>query len=362
MSSPPAAAYFITPHGFGHATRAAAIIQAAQALRPELRFEIFGSPPPYLFAPECAGRLGFHPCAVDVGLAQHDPLRADLPETLRRLGELLPFRPELVQRLAAQVTALGCRVVVCDIAPLGIAVAQAAGLPSVLVENFTWDWIYAGYQEQAPTLLPFTNLLELAFRQASYHIQTEPVCLPDPGASLVVGPVSRLPALPAETVRASLGIPAAARLVLVTVSGSANGPEMFERLPPHADFFYIFSSAQPHIRRGPDRLLLPAGFYYPDIVRASAACAGKVGYSSIAEAACAGLPFVYIRRPGFRESPVLERFIDQELGGFEMAETDLMAGGWLPRLAALLDGRAPRPQPNGAAAAAGFVLGLPGLV
>ena len=51
------------------------------------------------------------------------------------LAELLPYSEELLNDLARQCA--GCRFILADIAPLGIAVAQRTGIPSVLVENFT---------------------------------------------------------------------------------------------------------------------------------------------------------------------------------------------------------------------------------
>ena len=36
-------------------------------------------------------------------------------------------------------------LVVADIPPLGIAAATAAGIPSIALGNFTWDWIYSAY-------------------------------------------------------------------------------------------------------------------------------------------------------------------------------------------------------------------------
>ena len=58
------------------------------------------------------------------------------------------------------------RLVVSDAPPLGCAAAAAAGIPSVVITNFTWDWIYEGYAAHlagAPELLP---AIRTAYRQA----------------------------------------------------------------------------------------------------------------------------------------------------------------------------------------------------
>ena len=43
------------------------------------------------------------------------------------------------------LTSLGAGLVVGDVPPLAFAAAHAAGIPSIAIANFTWDWIYEGY-------------------------------------------------------------------------------------------------------------------------------------------------------------------------------------------------------------------------
>ena len=100
-------AYFITPHGFGHATRAAAVMGAWQNLAPGIRFEIFTRVPRWLFEQSLARPFGYHELLTDIGLAQQDALHEDISETLRRLDAFLPFDPALVQRTAREVRELG---------------------------------------------------------------------------------------------------------------------------------------------------------------------------------------------------------------------------------------------------------------
>src|SRR5512138_3861696 len=83
-------ACFVTPHGFGHAARAAAVIEALRGLTPGLHAHLFTTVPRWFFG-ESLGR-GFtrHGLDVDVGLVQRGPLAEDLPATLARLRALYP--------------------------------------------------------------------------------------------------------------------------------------------------------------------------------------------------------------------------------------------------------------------------------
>ncbi|NIP24437.1 MAG: hypothetical protein GWO38_11610, partial [Phycisphaerae bacterium] len=82
-----------------------------------------------------------HYMLTDIGLVQQTPFEADLAATVRALKQFLPFDPAQIATRAAELRQQHCVLVVCDIAPLGIRIAQKAGVPSVLIENFTWDWL-----------------------------------------------------------------------------------------------------------------------------------------------------------------------------------------------------------------------------
>ena len=138
-------AYFVSPHGFGHAARASAVMTAFQRCCDRFRFEIFTKMPGWFYQDSGVTNFVCHDLVTDIGMVQKNALNEDLPQTIAALDKFLPFDPILIARLADQLVETDCRLVVCDIAPLGIAVAKAAGIPSVLIENFTWDWIYEAY-------------------------------------------------------------------------------------------------------------------------------------------------------------------------------------------------------------------------
>lgn len=349
--------YFISPHGFGHAARAAAVMHAMER---DVRFEIFTRVPRWFFEDSLAADFGYHSVLTDVGLAQETSLREDMALTLERLEDFFPFRPERVGQLAEQVKRLRCACIVCDIAPLGIAVAHAAGIPSILVENFTWDWIYAGYVAEEPRLALHIDYLRAVFSQADYHVQTEPVC-EYRSATLVTRPVSRPIRTSAAAIRARLGIPAQARAVLITMGGIPAQHAFLDRLERVADVFFVIPGSGDTQKRRRNVVFLPhhSNFFHPDLLNACDAVIGKCGYSTVAEAYHAGIPFGYVPRARFRESAVMGAFIEKEMRGFEIPEVEFQNGNWLSALPDLLAlPRIARAEPNGATQVAQFVAGL----
>jgi hypothetical protein len=356
---PPRIAYFISPHGFGHATRSAAVMGAVQSLSPAAHFDIFTQAPEWLFQVSMSGSFTYHPLMSDIGLVQNSPLQEDLPATLQRLEAFLPFDEGLVKNLAEQVQELGCQMVVCDIAPLGMAVATQAGLRSVLIENFTWDWIYAGYLESEPGFAKPITYLQEVFQSASYHIQTEPVCHPV-ACDLVTYPVSRAPHTSPRQTRQRLGIPEGGKMVLVTMGGIESSLAFADHPSTMEDLFFVVPGGS---RQETDhhRILLPhhSDFYHPDLVQASDSIVGKAGYSTAAEAYLSGVPYIYTARAHFRETASIASFIEKELGGFEIQEEAFLNGEWIPGLIEIL--KRPRhkeERANGAGQVAQFILSL----
>ena len=357
-----AVAYFVTAHGFGHATRACAVMAALRARRPDLELHVFTQAPEWLFSESVPGGVSYHAATTDVGVVQHDALREDLPATVARLDDLLPFDPHLVREWAAWLARLRVELVLCDIAPLGLAVAAEAGLPGVLIENFTWDWIYAPYVAAEPGFVRHLPRLREAFALAPHHLQAAPVCAPDLSLTQLP-PIARPPRHTRAETRAALGLAAPERLVLVTLGGMAGALPLPKPDAGPPDVVYVLPGAADTAYRDGQRLALPArgDYYHPDLIGAADAVVGKLGYSTVAEAYHAGVPFGYIPRGGFRESPVMAAFVGAHLPSLEIPADVFTTGAWGAHVAALL-AEAPRPPggPNGADTAAEYIIKLLG--
>ena len=78
-------AYFISSHGFGHATRASAVMDALALRDPQTHFDIYSGTPEWLFRDSYISNYTYHPGAVDVGLVQSGPMDHDLQRTVEAL-------------------------------------------------------------------------------------------------------------------------------------------------------------------------------------------------------------------------------------------------------------------------------------
>lgn len=358
-------AYFVTSHGFGHAARASAVMRAMHRKWPFAHFHIFGTTPEWFFkdAPEVS--FTCHCQQTDVGVVQASALTIDLAETADALARFYPLDENRIASLAREVSLLGCRLIVCDISPLGLAVGKKAGIPAVLIENFTWDWIYKPLAMSEPRLQALAAYLETLFKTADCRIQIAPVCRPVKDA-LKMPPVCRKPQTPREDVRRRLGIGEDRQLVLVTMGGHVENHRFLDALQQFGDrVHFVVPGTRPELSRkgrtdgNITQLPHRSDYYHPDLVHAADAVVGKAGYSTVAEVYDAGVPFGYVLNPEFAESDVLAEFIDAEMQGLSITIGDFVSGRWLDRLPELL--ALPKPfrkgRANGAAAIADHLCG-----
>ena len=352
--------YFISPHGFGHAARAASVIESICEIETSIRFEIFTRVPSWFFQVSLPGPFSYHSLLTDIGIVQETPLKEDLGKTIQYLDNFLPFESSLIDRLAQQLERLKCELVICDIAPMGIVAAQKAGIPSVLVENFTWDWIYQGYAGLDEQINNHVTYLQRIFESVSYHIQTEPVCFYRE-ADLLTLPVSRKVKTPDKNIRKQLHIPVDKKVILITMGGIREKYTFIKQLTSQRDACFIIPGGSELMELTGNLVLLPhhSDFYHPDLVNASDAVVGKLGYSTLAEIYHAGVPFGYISRPSFRESRKLADYAEREMACIAIEEADFHNGNWVSQLPQLLTLRQmQRSGPNGSEQIATYICEL----
>ena len=348
-------AFFISPHGFGHAARAASIMEALAEIESSLQFDIFTTVPDWFFANFNSFGYQYHRLETDIGLVQKTPFQEDLPATIQRLKDFLPFNQSRIAALAEKIRHLKCQLVVCDIAPMGIRVAKEAVVPSVLIENFTWDWIYQGYEEEG--FNEFSAYLQPIFAEATCHIQTQPICKPE-RVDFTADPASRKIKSPSTHIRQLLGLSGTGKVVMITAGGVPKNYGFIDKLKNQTDTHFIIPGASDSENIQNNLILLPenSAYFHPDLINAADAVIGKIGYSTIAEIYRAGTPFGYCARTHYCESKPLVDFVENHMSGFAIGESEFQCGDWIHRLQDLLAlPRIEQDTSNGADQIAGFI-------
>ena len=360
--TPDRIAYFVSSHGFGHAARSAAVMEAIHARHPATRFSLFTGVPRWFFEDSMTASFDYLPCHTDVGLVQSTPMEEDLSATLRELSNFLPLRPDAVETAAATVSRLGCGLVVSDISPFGIAVASSLGLPCVLIENFTWDWIYGAYLSDEPRFSPFIDELHNLYSTVHLRIQARPFCQPVSGAHSV-NPISRPIRQSRPKILERLQLPEESQFVLLTMGGFPANYEFLDRLHRYSGLRFVIPGGADSIIRQQNLILLPhrTSFQHADLVAAASLVVGKLGYSTLAEVYQSATPYLFMQRRRFPESPALARFAERNLVCGELTEDEFEAADWPDQLHDLQAVQRTRaPETTGSQEVAGLISSLLG--
>jgi hypothetical protein len=350
-------AYFITPHGFGHAARASAIMDAVSETVPSVSFDIFTTVPEWFFEDSFSGQFEYHEFVTDIGLVQKTPFSHDLEETIETLDRFIPFDPGLISDTAGFLKERACQLVVCDISPIGISIAAKAGIPSILIENFTWDWIYEDFAHVDARICRYVNFFREIYQAVEHHIQASPVCNPQ-SVDMTTGPISRKVGLPSVQVREKLGISQEKKIVLITTGGIRDKYPFLKNLTAKKEICFVVPGGSERPEQHENLILLPfrSGFNHADLVNAADAVVGKAGYSTIAEVHQSGVPFGYVPRSNFRETGKLVAYIEKEMAGLCIGDEEFKAGKWLTKVSQLLSfPRILRIYPNGSHQAAEMI-------
>lgn len=324
----PVVAYYITPHGFGHAVRALEILRRLTDMDPNIK-PIIISDIPYTLVEQNVGRpIPMRPVRLDVGLCQYDSIRFGLEKTLSALGRLLSEAEEIIERERQFLVSEQVKLIVSDIPFLPFDAARACGIPSIGISNFTWDWIYGDYAGSDPRWNEIISRIRSSYAKGSLFLR-----LPMHGDCSVfpriedVSLVARKSARSRDEIRSVLGLGIGEKMVLVSFSSLELDEAALTKLRKvrNVSFFY----------KSPTKFPLPGAraidglaISYVDAVAAADAVITKPGYGIVSDCLAHGAPMIYTDRGRFPEYDILVETIRRELTSIHIEMKDFLAGNW----------------------------------
>ncbi len=343
--------FYVSGHGFGHTSRVIEVIHAVLRARPGVRIAVKTAAPRVLFERTLAGRIDLVELECDAGVVQRDSLSIDAAKTVRRAKAFQARLPALAAAEAAFLKKSAVRLVVGDIPPLAFAAAEAAGVPSIGIGNFTWDWIYEGYPEEAPEDL--ARDVRRAYEKATLMLRL-PMSAGFTGLDTVTRDIpfiARRSNRAQNDVRLTLGLaPRPAGKPLVLMSFGRYGVDGLDaRALAALDEYVIATTIAPppgsHEARNvlyiSEQQLLEEGLQYQDLVRAADVVVATPGYGIISEAIANDTALLYTSRGRFVEYDVLVNEMPRFLRAQFLEQEDLLNGKWAAALESLL--HQPRP-------------------
>lgn len=287
---------------------------------------------------------------LDTGAVQRDSLSLDEDRTLAEAAAFEHQADERSAALASELRRRDVRVVVCDAPPMACTAAHLAGVPAIVLANFTWDWIYEDFTADPAAPAAWASYADLPARLGARYAQAHAAWrLPMHGGFTTIRTVLDFPwvarrsRLDPADVRQRIGAGDTRPLVLISFGGY--GVQGL-RLSHHAGAPYRLvisgGAAHPPEALPPDALRLDRdaldarGLRYEDLVAACDVVVSKPGYGIVSECVANDTALLYTDRGRFREYPVMVAELPDVLRSSFLSQTQLTSARWDEEIAAVL--------------------------
>jgi L-arabinokinase len=341
--------FYISGHGFGHASRDVEVINALGPSFPH-RLLIRTAVSPDLLARTLRVPYTLLPGACDTGIVQATSVTHDDPATVRAAVDFYRTYADRVDEDARRLVGEDVRLIVGDIPPLAFATAARLGAPSIALGNFTWDWIYETHDGFLPGGAAALQMIRDSYRHATLALE-----LPFSGGFEIFSRVQRLPLIARratharDATRAQFGLPADGRVALLSFGGYGL-PSLDLAAIDCRDTWTIVTTdrvsgpriqSPAHVRTIDEAAFLTSAFRYEDLVAAADVVVTKPGFGIIAECISTGTAMLYTSRGAFREYDVLVAALPRYVRSRFISQDALFAGTWRASLDALVAQPAP---------------------
>jgi UDP:flavonoid glycosyltransferase YjiC (YdhE family) len=320
--------FFVSGHGYGHATRQITIINRLVEKAPDIQIMIRSEAPRWLFENNVKAELDFQNLKTDVGVVQRDSLHLDKRETLRQADDFFENVSRLVDAEVEHLSRQEVDLVVGDISPLAFEIASRLKVPGIGISNFSWDWIYAPYVREHPEYSRVIDIIRGGYGKADLLLR-----LPFYGDTSAfkevwdVPLVGRRSAATKEEVRERYDLPSGKKLVLLSFGTYGLKEFNLEKIEKLDDYFFIATFM---LKTSLDNLLCLPGhnLVHEDLVAACEVVMTKPGYGIVAEILINRTPVLYTSRGDFPEYDELVKGLERYSNSLFIPNRDFLSGQW----------------------------------
>lgn len=352
----------LSGHGYGHLAQVAPVLNELRRRLPGLALTLQCSLPAWILHQRIEGDFELLAEATDFGMVMSDAVTVRAADTLAAYREFhADWEPRLI-RQTALLERLRPDLLLADIPYLPLAAAHRIGLPAVALCSLNWADVLAAYCPDAPDLTALRRVLLDAYGSARVFLRPAPsLPMPDLANTRAIGPVATLGRDRRAELAGRLGLAAGERLGLIALGGLALRLPM-ECWPLLPGWRWLAPAAWGVERSAVHSQAAVADLPFVDLLRSCDVLLTKPGYGSFTEAACNGVPVLYLQRDDWPETPWLVDWLETHGRATAIDRTRLESGELAGPLAELLSRpRLPAPRPWGVAEAAACLCAfLPG--
>lgn len=341
----------ISGHGYGHVAQTAPILNALHRRMPQLRITVRSTVPASHLRTRIHAPFEHLQSQDDIGMLMSSALDVRVDDSRAAYRTFHADWGARVEDEAALLHDLGANMVLSNVGYLPLAGAQHAGIPNAALCSLNWRDIYRHYCGDND----IAAQIQGCYAHADAFLRATPgMAMGDLPNLVPVAPVADTGANRRDELDRLLRLSGEEKLVLVSLGGISSRLPM-ERWPRIAGVRYLVQASWQVDR--PDAVELESlPMDFSDLLASCDALLCKPGYGSFVEAACSGVPVLYVDRPDWPESPALVEWLRAQGRCREVSRQALEDGLIATELEGLWEmAQRPVPLPSGGEQVAGWL-------
>jgi hypothetical protein len=346
----------ISAHGFGHLAQVAPVLNELAGLVPRLRLTVRSALSRERLATRIETGFAHVEEARDFGFVMHSAADIDLAASARRYRE---FHADWPGRIAAEADWLRRHQVdalLCNVAYLPLAGAARAGIPAAALCSLNWADLFAHYFGSEPWAAEIHAETLGAYNSCRGFLRVTPgLPMADLQRRHDIAPIARIGLRDRQSLMRRIGLDKSERLILVAMGGIGL-PLPVQHWPRVSGLNWLVP-AELDVPRDDVRCFDVPGLKFADLLASVDAVVTKPGYGTFVEAACCGIPILYLQRDDWPETPHLAAWLAVHARCAELTRERLLAGDFVETLQSLWSKTPPAiPSASGASEAAHWMV------
>ena len=342
----------ISGHGFGHVAQTAPILNLLHERMPRLRLTVRSTVPLLHLRSRIHAPFACLPSEGDIGMVMSSALDVCVKKSCTAYRE---FHADWDARVTDEVCLLRelkADFVLSNVGYLPLAGAQRAGIPNAALCSLNWADIYRHYCGDGA----ISAQIHECYVNADAFLRATPgMAMPDLPNLVSVAPIAAIGTNRREELNRHLKLSPGEKLVLVSMGGIAS------RLP--VECWARMGGVRWLVQQSwqinhPDVIILEtAQMSFSDLLASCDTLICKPGYGSFVEAACSGVPVLYVNRADWPESPDLVAWLERHSLCHEVSRDALEQGNFAEILEEIRNTPHPEPvAPEGVKQVADWIL------
>ena len=347
----------LSAHGFGHIAQMAPIVRHLKQQQPALKITVRSSAPGFKLLERLGSDIEVQEVTTDIGMIQASALEVSVRESGDAYEEFHRRWQQKVDHEARALERLNADLLLANVPYLALAGAHEAGIPSAALCSLNWADIYQHYfAGKRPGAEQIHEQMLTAYNSAQVFMKPAPsMPMPTLTNGMDIGPLAQLGRDRRQEINASLGLTSDQRLVMVSLGGMELQIPV-DHWPTEPGLCFIvpgsWNARHPNITVF-ESLDMP----FADVLRSCDLLIAKPGYGSFAEAACLGLPVLYLERKNWPEAPFLIDWLQRHGRCALLQESDFNSGRLVDMIDRLCEPRGiPAVAPTGIEQASRVIL------